>query len=218
MVPKDFENKYPDDLTSQELSFIHLDISNSTYLLKECKIRSMLSFIIEGIQMTMVNDRAKDVMPIMSLMSILDQLGICYNNTEKGESKYRNGIKRALYYFGEIDENDNTIKVLYALRNGLLHNISLVSKNQNDPTENYYFRYNSDIEGVFKPAEMPWTGDYSNLDMDKNVTLVNTENLKLLVDKCLHNASTLNKENMLHIRLTGGLKELFYCYLRTIPI
>lgn len=129
MAPKDFENKYPDDLTSQELSFIHLDTSHGTYFLKECKTRSMLSFIIEGIQMTMVHDRAKNVMPIMSLMSILDQLGICYNNTEKAESKYGNGIKRALYYFGDIDESDGTIKVLYALRNGLFHNISLVSKN-----------------------------------------------------------------------------------------
>ena len=217
MALTNFENKYPDNLTSQELSSIHLDTSYRTYLLKECKTRSMLSFIIEGIQMAMVHDRAKNIMPVMALMSVLDQLGICYNNTEKDEPKFKNGIKRALYYFGDIDEDDDIIKVLYALRNGLLHNISLISKNQYETNENYYFRYNKDIAGVFENAEISWTGDYSNLDMDKNATLINTKNLKLLVDKCLHRASGLNNANKLHVRLAGGLEELFYCYLRTIP-
>jgi hypothetical protein len=216
MVPTDFENKYPDELTAQELSFIHLDTSYGTYFLKDCKTRSMLSFLTEGIQMAMVNDRAKNIMPIMSLMSILDQLGICYNNTAKSEPRFGNGIKRALYYFGDINEDDKIIKVLYALRNGLLHNISLVSKNPNDERENYYFRYNSNIEGVFESAEIAWTGDFSHLDMDKNVTLISTKNLQGLVNKCLATARQLNIENKLQIRLSGQLRELFYCYLRTI--
>ncbi len=82
---------------------------------------------------------------------------------------------------------------------------------------NYYFRYNSDITDIYKPADIKWTGDYSNLDMIKNVTLINTSNLKSLVDKCLDTAQKLNEDNKLRIRLVGGLEELFYCYLRTIP-
>ena len=216
MKPKDFETKHPEELTAQEISFIHLDTSYGAYTLEACRTRSMLSIIMEGIQMTMVNDRAKNLMPVMSLMSILDQLGICYNNTDKSETTLGNGIKRALYYFGDFDQSDDTIKVLYALRNGLLHNISLVSKNQFKADENYFFRYNTEIEEIYQPADELWNGDFSNLDLDKNVTLINPKNLKLLTDKCLERARQLNMENKLQIRLDGGLPELFYSYLRTI--
>jgi hypothetical protein len=145
-------------------------------------------------------------------------LGICYNNLSKPNPKLGNGLKRAVYFFGDVDERDEVIKVLYALRNGLVHNISLASKNPNKPNDNYYFRYSDEITGIYQAAINSWTGNYSDLDTEEHVTLISPKNLKVFVDKCISTANSLNNEDKLEIRLEGGCQELFYCYLRTIDV
>lgn len=216
-TPAKVHEKYINELTVEEMSFIHLDTSYSPIILKNSKLRSTLSFAYQNIQHALHNENSKQLMPYISLCSILDQLGICYDRKDKNQPKFKNGLKRCLVNFGELNENDKTIDVLYALRNGLLHNISLVSFDSHK--QKYYrFRYSKDIKTVYQDPEIDWDGDYATLDSmgDKCTTLINVEKFKDLVYACRDKAEELNQQSLLELRLPGGSRQLFYDYIRAV--
>src|SRR5690606_31203391 len=139
--------------------------------------------------------------------------GICYNRKDKPEPKFKNGIKRCLIYFGEINEDDDIINTLYALRNGLLHNVSLTSIDKHKDNH-YIFRYSDEIDSVYKKAELKWDGSYESLDgnREKYTTQINVEKFNDLVYSCIKKADELNQNSLLELRLDGGIKQLFFDY------
>lgn len=207
------------ELTIDEMIFVHLSTSYSSILVKKTQLRSTLSFIYQNIQHSLHNDNSKQLIPYIGLCAILDQLGTCYNRNDKPEPRFGNGIKRCLYYFGEFEENDELIDVIYALRNGLLHNISLSSYIQNK-NKYYHFRYNKEIDEIYAPAENEWDGSYENLDTgrEKFTTSINVENFRDMVYNCITKAQELNQNSKLDLRLADGARQLFFDYIRSLPI
>lgn len=208
-----------DELTFEEMAFVHLSTNNSPIFVKDYQLRSTLSFIYQNICHALVNEASKQLMPYLSLCAVLDQLGICYDRKDKIKPRYSNGIKRALVNFSELDEDDKLIDVLYALRNGLLHNLSLTSF---DKYKNkfYKFRYNSEIEDIYQDAEIEWNGNYVTLDTDpeKYTTHINVEKLQALVFGSIDKANDLNQNSLLELRLEGGLRQLYFDYVRAVRI
>jgi hypothetical protein len=215
ITPNKLKDKNIDELTIEEMAFIHLSKSYSPISVKNAQLRSTLSFIYQNIQHSLSFEYSKQLMPYLSLCAILDQLGICYDRKDKTEPRYDNGIKRCLVNFGGLDENDDMISILYALRNGLLHNLSLTS-NDKFKNKHYLFGYSSEIENVYKKSEKIWDGNYDTLDgnREKYTTQINVEKFRDLVYQCVQNANDLNQQSLLKLRLTGGVKQLFIDYIR----
>lgn len=218
ITPNKLRDKKIDELSVEEMAFIHLSTSYSPISIKNAVLRSTLSFIYQNIQHSLSFEYSKQLMPYLSLCAILDQLGICYNRKDKPEPKFENGIKRCLVYFGEIDEDDEIINTIYALRNGLLHNISLTSIDK-FKDNHYIFRYNKEIENVYQKAEEKWDGNYETLDgnRDKYTTHINVEKFRDLVYNCIQKADDLNQNSQLELRLTDGVRQLFFDYIRSLP-
>lgn len=218
IISSNFQEKNVDELSFEEMAFVHLSTRSSNYHVKNAVLRSTLSFVYQNIQHSLNYEYSKQLVPYLSLCAILDQLGICYNRKDKAEPKFENGIKRCLVYFGEFDEDDEIINTLYALRNGLLHNISLTSVDK-FKDNHYIFRYNQKIEDVYQKAEEKWDGNYETLDgnRDKHETHINVDKFKDLVYRCIERASELNQNSQLELRLSGGVRQLFFDYIRSIP-
>jgi len=216
-TPAKLNEKYIDELSVEEMSFIHLNTSYSPISVKNGLLRSTLSFTYQNIQHALHNENSKHLMPYIALCSILDQLGICYNRKDKSQPSFQNGLKRCLVNFGELNEKDEMINVLYALRNGLLHNISLVSYDYTKK-KYYRFRYSKDINSVYQNPQVDWDGNYTTLDNggDNYTTLINVEKFKDLVYSCRDKAEELNQQSLLELRLPGGARQLFYDYIRGI--
>lgn len=219
IAPVDLHNLKIEELNHQQMIFIHLQPTSVPLILKHCVVRSTLSFICENVNHGLCFDRSRSLMPIISLCSILDQIGVCYNRKDMSEPRFSNGIKRALYYFGEFNEDDVIIDIIYALRNGLTHNVSLTSYDKYKG-KYYHFRYDKDIDSVYKLPEIEWDGNYDTLDTgrEKFTTLINVKKLQSLVFNCIRKAEGLNEENQLTLRLYGGLKQLFFDYMRIIEL
>ncbi len=217
ITPHQLLEKQTHELTLNELAFIHLSDSNSFFTLKNNHVRSTLSFAIQNVRQALNLEYSKQLMPYITLCAILDQLGVCYNRNDKPLPRSENGLKRALVQFGEIDEDDDLINIIYSLRNGLLHNISLTSFDKKN-TAFYKFRYNSEITTIYKEAEEDWDGSYQTLDTnpEKFTTHINVKLFSELVFSCLYKANFLNQNNNLVLRLDGGLIQLFFDYILSI--
>lgn len=210
-------DKNIDELSIEEMIFVHLSTRNTPISVKNAHLRSTLSFMNENITIGLSLQYSKQLMPYLSMCAILDQLGICYNRKDKGEPRFGNGIKRCLYYFGDLAENDELINILYALRNGLLHNISLTSFDL--PKNKYYiFQFDDTIPNTYQKSTLEWDGDYGKLDSqpEKYTTFINRNKFKELVQGCIRKADELNQNSLLELRLTGGKKQLFYDYIRHV--
>lgn len=210
----EIESKEISELSQMEMSMIHLNTSYSTKIAGDSLLRSTLSVLVQNINHASQFRRSKNIMPLQSCMCILDQLGICYNIKGKPEPRFQNGIKRGLYYFAHLDEDDPNINVLYALRNGLLHNVSLVSVDKHRDNH-YFFRYARNDDHIVVSAEEKWDGCFETLDpsTDRFTTLISPNKIRELVIQAVEYASELNKESKLELRLEGGARELFYTYI-----
>lgn len=217
VVPQQLVNKSIDELTFNEMAYVHLSDSTSSFVLKDHLVRSTLSFAVQNVKKALKHEFSKQLMPYITLCSILDQLGICYNRNDKPQPRFSNGLKRALVQFGEISGDDELINVIYSLRNGLLHNISLTSFDLKKG-KFYKFRYNSSIESIYKKSDEEWNGSYETLDSNPNkfLTHINIDLFSELVFACLDKATTLNETNNLELRLEGGLRQLFFDYILTV--
>lgn len=216
-TPHQLLEKHTHELNLNELAYIHLSDSNSHFTLKKNLVRSTLSFAIQNVKQALNLEYSKQLMPYMTLCAILDQIGICYDRNDKPLPRSGNGLKRALIQFGEVDEDDDLINIIYSLRNGLLHNVSLTSFDKKN--EKFYkFRYNSQITSIYKDAEETWDGSYETLDTnpEKFTTHINVKLFSDLVFSCVDKANSLNHTNNLVLRLEGGLIQLFFDYILSI--
>lgn len=217
ITPHQLFEKHIDELNLNELAFIHLSDSISFFTLKENRVRSTLSYAIQNVRQALNLEYSKQLMPYVTLCAILDQIGICYDRNDKPLPTSEIGLKRALIQFGELDENDDLINIIYSLRNGLLHNLSLTSFDKKNG--NFYkFRYNSEITSIYKRAEENWNGSYETLDTDpeKFTTHINAKLFSDLVFSCIDKANSLNQTNNLALRLKRGLMQLFFDYILSI--
>jgi len=162
-------------------------------------------------------------MPYLSLCAILEQLGNCYKRNDMHEPVFTGALKRALYYFGGYNEEDTDINVIYALRNCLVHNASLVSRNElsKNPKKHsyYYFSFEENMDSVLKNSSSVCDGDYDKLNgyHDMYTTYVGLKKFKEMVFNCILKASHLNSHCKLDLDLDGGLQQLYFDYILDVP-
>ena len=125
------------------------------------------------------------LLPLMGYLSALDQIGNCYGVTEKNTT-FKNGIKRALTLFAGLSRPE--IDVLYALRNGVVHNCSLISigdKSKGGTSVAFYLkdtvirRQQLTPPAILKMPAASWDGEITSLTTDHyaGISLEGVENL-----------------------------------------
>jgi hypothetical protein len=169
-------------------------------------------------------DKFKSFLPFLAAFAILNQIGNCYENSEKKASMPKinrntptpTPILKALYYFGDI-EDEQTLNEIRIFRNLIVHDASLFffeeSKN-----EYYRFRYsdNNETSNLINFAEEKWDGNFDSIS-PKNVTTVNRKVLINKTSDIIGKLSKINESNELKISLPGKEKELINRYFLLIP-
>lgn len=147
------------------------------------------------------------------------QLGSCYkrNDISAYPDTNASGIKKSLYYFCGFGANCNDTKALFALRNSLLHDASLISKAKHANQPNYIFRYNQKQSEYIKHAPVTWDGDFESLDHSSMTTFVNTEKVIDLAESTIDTVLKLLTNGNIEVILPDKEIELFYRYLFHCP-
>lgn len=202
-----FSNKNLSELSLRELAYFHLDLQTPKNKTKDGFITSSLYDLKESLSASFINRRTCQYVPLMVSFSILDQIGSLYS-IQGVECNYENGIKRALHYFSSCEVKD--IKSLVTLRNGLLHDGSLISHNRDGRTHVFY-RMIKDSGRLLTPPQITWDGEYRD-DLTNYITFIDLKELQAVVIKAIDNClQHLFKENLLIKTISE--KEFFFKYM-----
>ena len=215
---KDYNQKNITELSLKELIEILLSKQKQPFQLKHHQLKTTLAFNIESIEYGMKDKNTKDVLPIMGIFSVFDILGSAFKlvGVSLPDS---NNFKKCIKYFSPENIADIDIDALYALRNSLVHNSSLISIPKYNNQKHYYFRYdNNNNNKIVNHPTLEWDGNFTLLDSDsdKYITKVNTKKLLQLMYACIENIKLKSRENKIHLNYTNGKRELFYRYFRLI--
>jgi hypothetical protein len=211
------------ELTDSEIINIHLSRKTLT---KDFELISTLKTLEGEMQQSSGLEKFKSFLPFLAAFAILDQIGKCYENSEKKESMAKikintdtpNAILKALYYFGDI-EDEQTLNEIRIFRNSIVHDASLFTVDKNKIKkikEYYYFRYsdNNETSNLINSAEEKWDGNFDSIS-PKNMTIVNRKFLINKTSDIIRKLSKINESNELEISLPG--KELIKRYFLMIP-
>lgn len=203
-----FSGKKLEELTIEELAYIHLKPAPGRVTLKNCHLSSGLYNLIETLNVSFNNNRTNQYVPLMTSFAILDQLGALYSLKNKN-SRFGNGIKKCLDCFSSL--TDLEIENLYSLRNGVLHDGSLTNIARQPNGAKVIFRLNKNAQSMITHPKVPWDGVYR----DKLVDSTSHLNLKLFKDMILRiytdHFNELKSGNLL-ISSTSP-EQLYYKYL-----
>ncbi|EPL0394243.1 hypothetical protein QCJ66_000903 [Enterobacter ludwigii] len=172
-----YQNKDIENLNIYELAYVHLSTITSKTKLLKCFLSSSLYDLRETLIASFNNTRTNQYVPLMTSFAILDQLGELYTPPGKS-SKKQNGIKRCLEMNTSLTKND--IESLVSLRNGLLHNGSLVCEAQNSKQTNVVYRLSKTEPNLIKHSTIIWNGVYRD-EMKDYISIVNLLKMKELV-------------------------------------
>ena len=175
--------------------------------IKGAYITSSLYDLAESLSASFNNNRTSQYVPLMVSFSILDQLGSLYS-IEGVSCNFENGIKRALHYF--TNRNPQEIKSLVTLRNGLLHDGSLLS-HSHDRVTHVFYRMVKDSGKLITPPQITWDGQYRD-DLTDYITLIDLKELQKLVLKAMSEClSNLTRGSLVIIDLPE--REFFFKYM-----
>lgn len=205
-----FKTKILSDLTIEELAFIHLDIdSHSCHLQSPYYLTSNLFDLVETISASFSNRRTRIYVPVMTCFAILDQIGSIYN-IKGNTSDYGNGIKRAISIFA-TSINDDDMKSLVSLRNGLLHDGSLLNIPRYNNTPHVIFRMKQNLGQLLKQADTEWNGTYHD-DLSPYTTYIDLKELQELTINIINKCKDELLNDNLDISITDP-KEFYFKYL-----
>lgn len=144
---------------------------------------------------------------ILNYLILLEQIGSLVEPKDKIKSTNEKGIKRCLFYFSELDDEERTI--LYQLRNSLAHRFSLATEKNNNP---HKFAISiEDNDKVIEKSLVQWDGNYSNKNENASTTIY-LRNLIILVESIFENIQEMAKKEKLNLVLEEGFEELFSRY------
>ncbi|THJ36168.1 hypothetical protein E8K88_02575 [Lampropedia aestuarii] len=202
-----FEEKALHDLEVSDLAFIHLDRILGFQRLSNCTLYTSLHDLMNTAQASFNNNRTRIYTPLLACFAVLDQIGGAYGSKSKS-TNYRGGIKIALDLFGTYTENE--IEKLYALRNGLYHDGSLLSVSTNKKT-NVIFRISEETTNTITHPKQEWDGIYHD-DINQYITTINTKKFKNdienIITKCTNDLLTGSLEMKINCP-----REFFYKFL-----
>ncbi|MDQ1140113.1 hypothetical protein [Pedobacter agri] len=215
MALRKFHEIHFSSVNQEELVYLHLHASEQR-ITKDYAVISTLAVTNREVRSAISNLYSKNILPIMGMVAIIEQLGEAYSRSdlpaypENGHSSF----KKALYYFGGQDADNEFTKTLYGLRNGILHNASFFSPSKGNQS-NYIFTYNHDAQNVLTPPSIPWDGDFNNIE-EGHFTEINPQKLLDLTQKCIEEAGNANTNGYLNITLRGGMNELIFRYFKWV--
>jgi|GEM_PF-2723628 len=215
---KDLHEKDITDLKQKELIHVFLSKQTQPFQLKHHILRTTFSIATEGIKETLTNANTKDILPIMGIFSVFDILGSAFHII--GNKSTENvPLKKCLKLFSDNKKiTGNDIDALYALRNALIHNSSLVSTPIKNSQSHYYFRYDNNLNKIVSHAEQEWNGNFEILDngSHKFTTYINTKKLFQLMESCINNIKSLSDKDLINLNYKKGKREFFYRYFRLV--
>lgn len=157
-----------------------------------------------------------EILPLLGGLSALDQFGLCYeplpSTFPKGLAS-KSGIIKAAHNFLQILVDTPDSDALYALRNALMHQASLISVGQQAKPKHYWFEIDNSIPSLFTHAATAWDGQFNSRN-DANKTIVNAS---ILLNRALsvpQKIKDLHEVGALSLKLTGGLEELLTNYVQ----
>lgn len=150
------------------------------------------------------------ILPLLGALSAMDQFGECYkpalSTFPKGYAS-KSGIIKSAHNFLGIPVDTLHSDALYAIRNSLMHQSSLISVGNKVKPKHFWFEIDNTIDDIFVHASTAWDGLY-NTRTDSNRTIVNTSKILDLAFKLNSELLELHKCGSLRLVLPGGLKEL----------
>ena len=155
------------------------------------------------------------LLPLLGALSAIDQFGDCYNlanSTLPPDYQSKSGIVKASHDFLNILINTQDSDALYALRNGLMHQSSLISKGKNGSQKNYWFEIDNTIKNLFIHARSAWDGKFDTRS-ETNKTIVNPSKVLELAINLTSILKELLEQGKLQLRLAKGLEELLTTYV-----
>lgn len=183
--------------------------------------KSTVSLLLAETKHTSLSANGGKLLPLLGALSAMDQFGTCYDPFPPifppGMSSKSSIIKSA-HNFLNIPVNTPDSDALYALRNSLMHQSSLISVGTQKTPKHYWFEIDNTIEPLFKHAETAWDGQF-NTRNSKNRTLVNASKVLNLAFTLTTTLKEKLEKRELKLILPGGLKELLttYVHLRFRP-
>lgn len=177
---------------------------------------STLSQLLAEAKHARFNKNSGGLLPLLAALSAMDQLGACYDSIPKiFPSNYaeKSGIIKSAHNFLGIGVDTPDSDALYALRNSLMHQSSLISigKQKNNP-KHFWFEIDNDISGLFTHSKIAWDGLY-NTRIESNKTIVNAGKVLDLALNLIEKMKTEHLEGKVLIALPNGLQELLTTYV-----
>lgn len=206
-VTEYFENKLLHDLDVSELAYAHLDRWHGKVTLKNCSISSSLYDLLETAQSSFNNNRTRIYTPLLSCFAILDQIGGAYG-TKLKTTNYGSGVKVALDLFSNYSKLE--IEKLYALRNGLYHDGSLMSISNNGKVK-VVFRLSPNATNTITHPAVEWDGIYHD-SLDQYITKINAKKFKEDVEEIVKKCSLQLLDGDLKMKINDP-REFFYKFL-----
>lgn len=203
-----FSGKDLDELSVEDMAYVHLKKLTPSIGLKNVKISSSLFDLRESLAASFNNTRTNQYVPLMLSYAILDQIGSLYTPINTSSS-YQNGIKRALGLFSALNKDE--ISSIVSLRNGLLHDGSLVSVSQHKNVDNVVFRFTKEGTDLIQHSTKKWDGVYRD-SLSDYVSTINLVLFKELVEEICSKCFHLIENNQLVVSLNSP-QEFFYKYL-----
>ncbi|REC40268.1 hypothetical protein [Chryseobacterium sp. 5_R23647] len=145
---------------------------------------------------------------ILNYLILLEQIGTLVEPKIKSENTDEKAIKRALFYFSNLDKEERII--LAQLRNCLAHRFSLSTEKDSKYPHKFILSIEESAEVIKKPM-FKWDGDFSNKDENYSTTIY-SKNLIQLIEDIFLNIQTLAQEEKLSLIVEDGVEELFTRY------
>lgn len=156
------------------------------------------------------------VLPLLGGLSALDQFGLCYEpnpSTFPVALSSKSGIIKAAHNFLGILVDTPDSDALYALRNALMHQASLISVGKQAKPKHYWFEIDNSIPDLFIHATTAWDGQF-NTRNDSNKTVVNASGLLKRALSVPGHIKELHQKGQMSLNLAGGLEELLTNYVQ----
>ena len=165
-----FSNKSYSDLSIQELAYIYLNVNWNHTTLKDKRISTSLYDLVENTRASYNNNRTRVYTPLLGSFILLDQLGSIFSDPSNPSP---NGIDIILRLYGY---DEKTIQYLIALRNGLMHDGSLISLARPDRPKQYntIFRLDPSLERTVNFAAVDWDGVFQE-SLNQYISTINSK-------------------------------------------
>ncbi|MAF75993.1 MAG: hypothetical protein CMF17_09095 [Idiomarinaceae bacterium] len=159
------KNKPFTDLSLKELAFVHLNCHRDWLRVKGGTLCSNLSLVIREIRHAKFQTYSRSFLPVAAAFTVLDQIGFCYSRSDIPVFSNSNAspIRKSLYYFGGLGDNDRDTKALYAIRNSFLHTSSLLSTAIRSNQPSYNFVFDRKLSSLIQHPQSGRDGDFITL-------------------------------------------------------